>query len=144
MKQTEINEISNAFMEAWRDYFGDVMYYVPFDDQGTVVNHIYKESKGKKYLWNSKIAFHGTIKEIQSIDVAQPTGKREEKFFEITVVAKELIDKGVTHIDTNSIIQYTDRFGKEYRLSIYDDFQKVQLVDNKIFTKLLVRTITNG
>lgn len=80
MKQTEINEISNAFMEAWRDYFGDVMYYVPFDDQGTVVNHIYKESKGKKYLWNSKIAFHGTIKEIQSLDVAQPTGKREEKF----------------------------------------------------------------
>lgn len=144
MRQSEIDEISSAFLDAWKDYFGDLMYYVPLDKDNTSVNSIYRESKGKKYKFEDKIAFYGTIREQQRMDTAKATGKREEKFFEITCITKELIDKGITHIDTDSLIQYVDRFGKEYLLSIYDDFQKVQLVDNKIFTKLLVRTVSNG
>jgi hypothetical protein len=138
MRQDEIDEISGAFQEAWTEFFGAEMYYVSFD-ASTVANPIYRESKTKKYLWDSKKLFHGTLKEQQSQDVAQPTGKQVVKFYEITFVAKELLDQGILHIDTNDIIQYTDRFGKEYRLEIYDDFQKVQLVDNKIFTKLKVK-----
>ena len=72
-------------------------------------------------------------------DVTAPTGKKIEKHYEITLVTQELIDKGVNYIDTNAIIRFTDRFGKVYDLEIYDDFQKVQLVDNKIFTKLKVK-----
>jgi hypothetical protein len=144
MKQTEIDEISVAFKEAWVDYFGTEMYYVPFDRNSTTVNSIYQESKGKKYLYDSKMLFHGTIKELQHLDTGRPTGKRTEKFFEITFVTKELLDLGLLHVDTDDIIQYSDRFGREYTLLIYDDFQKVQLVDNKIFTKLLVRSKTNG
>ena len=127
MLQSEIDEISTAFMEAWKDYFGCIMYYVQFDLANTSMNTIYKESKQKSYLWDTKIPFHGTIKETQKLDVAQPTGKRVEKIFEITFVTKELIDLGIKHIDTSDIIQYIDRFGKEYRLSIFDDFQKTKI-----------------
>ena len=139
MKQLEIDEISEAFLEAWEDYFGTTMYYVPFKE-GEDLDSTYLESKSKVYDMENKVEFHGTIREIQSEDKSLATGKQIQKLFEITVVTKELIDGGVSHIDTNALILYTDRFNKDYHLSIYDDFQKVQLVDNKIFTKLLVRT----
>lgn len=139
MRQEEITEISQAFQEAWEEFFGAPMYYIPFDSSNSSPHPIYNESKGKKYDEANAVMFHGTLKERESQDVTAPTGKRIEKHFEITVVTQELIDKGVTHIDTNSIIRFTDRFGKIYNLEIYDDFQKVQLVDNKIFTKLKVR-----
>lgn len=137
MQQYEIDEISTAFMEAWQDSFGAQMYYIPFDNSTT--KNVYQESKGKKYLWDDAKLFHGTIKEVSSQDTAYPTGKKIEKFFEITFITKELADLGITHIDTNSLIKHTDHYGKEFILHIYDDFQKVQLVDNKIFTKLKVR-----
>lgn len=139
MKQQEIDEISVAFLEAWEEYFGDLMYYVPFK-QGDDLDNIYLESKAKVYDYDNKVPFHGTIREIQSQDKSLATGKLIEKRYEITLVTKELLDGGVPYIDTNALITYTDRFNKEYQLYIYDDFQKVQLVDNKLFTKLLVRT----
>lgn len=139
MNQTEIDEISEAFLEAWQDYFGTLMYYVPFKG-GEDLDDTYLESKGKVYDMANKIPVHGTIREIQSEDKSLATGKQIQKFFEITLVTKELVDGGLQSIDTNALIIYTDRFNKVYNLTIYDDFQKVQLVDNKIFTKLLVRT----
>jgi hypothetical protein len=139
MSQTEIDEISEAFKEAWEDYFGDVLYYVPFDYASTQFSEIYGESKKKKYLFLEKKPFHGTIKERELLDVNRPTGRSREKEYELTFVTKELIDQGITEVDTNSIIIYTDRFEKEYRLIIFDDYQKVQLVDNKVFTKLKVK-----
>lgn len=138
MAQSEINEISQAFMDAWRDYFGDELYYVPFD-YSTSADSIYSETKAKKYLFDEKKLFHGTIKEREDLDKGTATGKRVEKHYEITFVTKELADKGITSIDTNALILYTDRFGNEFKLHIYDDFQRVQLVDHKIFTKLKVK-----
>lgn len=139
LNQIEIDEISDAFLEAWQEYFGTIMYYVPFKE-GDDLDDTYLESKAKVYDMENKIRVHGTIREIQSEDKSLATGKQVQKFFEITLVTKELIDGGLQRIDTNALIIYTDRFNKEYNLCIYDDFQKVQLVDNKIFTKLLVRT----
>ena len=137
MRQEEINEISQAFLEAWEEFFGAPMYYIPFDETSSK-HSIYNESKGKKYKEDEAVMFHGTIKERENQDVTKPTGKRVQKVFELTAVTKELIDGGIEHIDTNSIIRYTDQFGKVFTLSIYDDLQKVQLTNNKIFTKMKV------
>lgn len=140
MTQAEIDEISQAFLEAWTDYFGDIVYYVPFDYSTTKADtSIYSETKSKKYLYDQKIPLHATVKERENLDVGTAVGKHIEKHYEVTFVTKELADAGVFHVDTNAIMTYTDRFAKEYKFLIYDDFQKVQLVDNKIFTKLKVK-----
>lgn len=140
MRQEELNDISQAFLDAWEEFFGAPMYYIPFSESTMSNPHsIYGESKTKQYKEAEAIMFYGTILERESDDITSPIGKSLEKFFEITCVTQELIDKGITHIDTNALIRYQDRFGKEYNLQIYDDFQKVQLVDNKIFTKLKVK-----
>ena len=141
MSQQEIDEISEAFLEAWADYFGDELYYVPFDYTNTRPDGgIYSETKYKKYLYDSKVLLHATVKEREDLDVDTPIGKSIEKHYEITFVTKELTDTGVHEIDTNAILVYTDRFEKEHKFHIYDDFQKVQLVDNKVFTKLKVKS----
>lgn len=140
MAQSEIDEISQAFIEAWEDYFGDIVYYVPFDYSGTKADgSIYSETKTKKYLYDKKVLLHATVKERENLDVNTAIGKRVEKHYEITFVTKELIDAGINQVDTNSILVYTDRFQSEHKFMIYDDFQKVQLVDNKVFTKLKVK-----
>lgn len=141
MSQSEIDEISTAFLDAWTDYFGDVVYYIPFDYASSNADSVYSESKSKKYLNYEKKLIHASLKEREDLDVINPTGKYVVKHYEMTFVTKELADLGVTEIDTNAIISYTDRFGKEHKYMIYDDFQKVQLVDNKLFTKLKVRTV---
>lgn len=139
MRQEEINEISQAFLDAWKEFFGAPMLYIPFDSSTSNPHPIYNESRNKKYDEANAVEFYGTLKEREMQDVTAPTGKKIEKHYEITLVTQELIDKGVNYIDTNDIIRFTDRFGKVYDLEIYDDFQKVQLVDNKIFTKLKVK-----
>lgn len=139
MRQDELNEISQAFLDAWTEFFGAHMLYIPFDKTASNPNSIYNESKSKKYDEANAVEFYGTLKESEMQDTTTPTGKKVEKHYEIAIVTQELIDKGLKYINTNDIVRYTDRFGKVYDLEIYDDFQKVQLVDNKIFTKLKVK-----
>lgn len=138
MRQEEIDEISEAFGSAWKEYFGDEMYYVLLDLDKTVIDTLYREQKNKVYDYEHKKLFHGTLKESPAMDEMRQTGKRVNKTFEISFVTKELVDLGVEEIDTNAIIQYIDRFNKTHTYRIYDEFQKVQFSDNKIFTKLLV------
>lgn len=138
MRQEELNEISNAFLEAWEEFFGAPMYYIPLDRIESSPHPIYKESRAKKYDETKAVMFHGTLKERETLDITSAIGKDIDKHYEVTLVTQELIDKGVNSIDTDAIIRFTDRFGESHTYSIYDDFQKVQLVDNKIFTKLKV------
>lgn len=138
ISQLEIDEISEAFKEAWHDFFGDVCYYVQFDDF-TEPHPIYKENKRKQYKYGDKKKFHATVKEIQSMNESHPAGFRNIKYFELTFVTKELVDQGITHVDPMDLITYTDRFGREFCLKMSDEFQKVQMTSNKIFTKVIVR-----
>lgn len=140
MLQGEINEISQAFLEAWQEFFGAPMLYIPLAGDNDP-HPIYNESKNKKYDEENAVVFYGTLKERETLDVTTAIGKRSRKHFEITLVTQELVDKGVEYIDTNAIIRFTDRFGRVFNYSIYDDYQKVQLVDNKLFTKLKVMEI---
>lgn len=136
MRQDELDEISLEFIEAWTDYFGDEMYYVIFT--GAVVHPLYKESKNKTYDYFNKRLFHGTLKESPVMDEARQSGQRINKNFEITLITKELVDQEILYINVNDIIMYIDRFGKENLYKIYDEYQKVQLSSNKIFTKIRV------
>lgn len=138
MKQEELDEISNAFQDAWTEYFGDEMYYVPFCEKETKKDDLYLEQKTKVYDYENKKMFHGTLRETPAIDELRQTGKKIRKEFEISFVTKELVDQGIKYVNTNDIILYIDRFGTEFRYKIYDEFQKVQFSDNKIFTKLKV------
>jgi hypothetical protein len=137
MSDLEINEVSDAFLEAWSDYFGDAMYYVPFDTN-TAYDGIYLEAKVKLYRYDLKKLFHGTLKEAQISDELHQSGGKVKRKYTITFVTNELAGQGVQYINNNDIIEYTDKYGNTFKYSIYDDYKKVQLVNTKIFTKLEV------
>lgn len=137
MRREELDEISIAFRDAWRDYFGDLLYYIPLSKQ-MEKDDVYLESKHKKYDFDKKVQFYGTLKEEPKMDELMQTGKRVNKQYEIVCVTKELIDGGITKVDTNSLIMYVDRFGEKHFFSIFDEYQKVQFSTDKIFTKIRV------
>lgn len=137
MRIEEIKEISDAFLDAWEEFFGAKMFYVPFD-YATEPHPIYKDSKRKSYLFENKKPFHGTLKEVESMDETRQTGKREKKQFILTFIQDELAEQGITHVDTNALIEFTDPYGKTFYFSIIDEYQKVQLTQYKLFTKLKV------
>lgn len=139
MRQEEIKEISQAFQQAWEDFFGAPMYYIPYDTNDDY-DELYDENRSKDYKEAEAVLVHGTIKEKEDLDTTTPVGKLKVKHYTITLVTQELIDGGVTNIDTNSIIRHTDIHGVTTDYEIYDDYQKVQLGNNKIFTKLKVRS----
>lgn len=138
MTQLELDEISDAFSEAWRDYFGDEIKILPYDSRNTSYDEVYKVSKKKAYDRTKAITLKATIRQAEHEDISTALGKRVEEYYTITFVTKELLDKGLTHIDNNSIIEYTDRFNVTKQFKIYGTQQKVQFLDNKIFTKLKV------
>lgn len=138
MSQTELDEISDAFQEAWEDYFGETIRVIPFDKKKTNYDEIYGVSKKKVYDRTKAITLTATIRQQEHEDVSTALGKRVEEFYTITFVTKELIDKGLTEIDSDSIIEYEDRFGVVKQLKIYGTQKKVQFLDNRIFTKLKV------
>ena len=144
MQQNEIDEISEAFSDAWEEYFGDRMKYVRFNREETVFHKTYNESKTRKYDYANAIEFNGSLKEIENEDVTQPYGDNEYKLFTITLVTKELLDKGVIYVNHDDIITYTQIFGDtklERRFSIYDSVEKVQFNASKIFTKIMVKEV---
>jgi hypothetical protein len=141
MLQNEIDEISVAFLDAWDQYFGEKMFYVPFLEAETSVHRVYKESKTKTYDYANKLQFTGTFKQQPIREEGEIAGKEEIEQAEITFVTKELYDKGVLEIDARSIVEITHRNGKTATYNIHNYYGKVQLGNNRIFTKLAVTEI---
>lgn len=138
MLQTEVDEISEAFLDAWKEYFGTVMYYVPFKESETPVHRIYKESKAKSYDYENKILFHGTFKQTPIEEKGELAGKVEMENAEITFVTKQLFDQGIEEVDPRAIIEVTKRNGITKTYNITKRNGKVQLGDNYVFSKLEV------
>jgi hypothetical protein len=136
--QSEIDEISEAFMDAWEEYFGQIMYYVPFNDNPSDKHSIYGESKKKTYDFTKKVMFHGTFKQEPIEEKGELGGGEEREVAEITLVTKELYDKGVKEFRLKDIIEITDRDGVTKNYNIYQNYGKVQLGNNRVFTKLKV------
>lgn len=147
MQKSEIDEISEAFKDAWEDYFGDLMYYVRLDRKNTKFNKLYNEAKKLQYDMDNKIPFHGTLKELEQDDVTQPYGDNEVKLFSITLVMKELIDKGQYLLDHDDIIIYEQRLGEMLvtrKFTIYDSLEKVQFNATKVFGKIKVKEVLSS
>lgn len=144
MQQSEIDEISEAFSDAWDEYFGDKMLYLPFDRENTSFNKIYNETKCLKYDESRAVEFNGSLREVEKEDVTQPYGDNEYDLFIITLVTKELLDKGIFEVNHDDIIKYTQRFGTQLvtrTFSIYGSVQKVQFKSTKVFTKIMVKEV---
>lgn len=142
MQQAEIDEISEAFSDAWRDYFGDLMYYVRFNRKDTSFDTTYNESKKLSYDMDNKIPFYGALKDLEKDDTIEPYGDDETKLYSITFVMKELIDKGQFDINHDDLIIYEQKVGDMLitrKFSIYSSLQKVQFNATKIFGNLKVR-----
>lgn len=142
MIQSEIDEISEAFMDAWEEYFGQMLYYVPFDEISTKNNAhpLYRDvqKKGKIYLWDDMKPFHGTLKSEEVEEKGDMYGKDEETKYDITFITKELRDQGILNVDKEALIYLVDRDGVNHVFNIIASNQKVQFGDNKVFTKLEV------
>jgi hypothetical protein len=138
MLQSEIDEISQAFSDAWQEYFGEEMYYVPFSENDTPVHRVYKESKSKAYDFANKILFHGTFKQEPIDEKGELAGKNEREKAEITFVTKELFDRSIKEVDLRAIIEITDRNGVTKHYNILKRNGKVQLGNNHVFTKIEV------
>lgn len=139
MIQSEIDEISEAFLDAWVEYFGQVMYYIKMKPTPeSDIHPIYGESKNKKYAEEEKVLFHGTYKQDPIEEKGDIAGKVEKEFAEITFVTKELFDKGITECKSEDIIEITNRIGVTSRYNIFQHYGKVQLGNNRVFMKLKV------
>lgn len=136
----EINEISDAFLEAWREYFGTTMYLVPFDKAGSEAGKhaVYDETVELKYDFANKLAFYGTIKDYESLDEESSIGDDEKTALMITLVFKELSDQGIKKIDRNSIVEHTDPYGNTRYYKIVDTINRVQFSTHRVFVKLKV------
>lgn len=143
MIQSEIDEISEAFSDAWEEYFGQQLFYVPFDEKNTEnnVHPLYRDApkKGKIYLWDDMKPFYGTLKSEEVKEKGDMYGKDNEVQFNITFITKELRDQNILNVDDRALIYYIDRDGVDHVLNIIATNQKVQFGDNKVFTKLSVK-----
>lgn len=143
MLQEEIDEISDAFSEAWEEYFGQVMRYVPLSET-TEVHPIYGEAIGSiKYDWENYYEFNGTFKEKEHAESGDMYGRNGEINAEITFVTKEFVDEGLYDISQTAIIFVKHRSGVSKVYNIISNYGKVQLGNNKVFTKLGVVEIPN-
>jgi hypothetical protein len=138
MLESEINEISSAFSDAWQQYFGQPMYYIPMDELATEVHPIYGDTKVKAYKESSKISFYGTFKQSPIDEKGEMMGREIVEMAEITYVTKDLEDKGITEVQLEDMIEMTDKAGVTKRYNIIQYFGKVQFGDSRIFTKLKV------
>lgn len=139
MDRREIDEISDSFREAWEDYFGQKLKYVPLDKEKTEVDTLYDEDiGGKVYDYTKAKEFHGTLKEVMINEEGGPFGDKTEKLYSITYVTKELVDQGIDEIDLESIIVVDDR-----KFAIRGKQSKVQFGEFRVFTRLEVIEIEN-
>jgi hypothetical protein len=137
MRQDEIDEISDAFSEAWEEFFGQPMFYIQFI--GAENPHsLYRESKKKMYAEDGKKPFYGTFKQELIEEKGEIGGRKETEVSEITFVTKELFEQGIIEVDSRDIIEVTNRAGYTHRYNIFGHLGKVQLGDNRVFTQLKV------
>lgn len=136
MLQKEIDEISEAFLDAWDEYFGQEMFYVPFLEDETTKHRVYKESKSKAYDFANKLKFTGTFKEEPLEEVGDVGGRDKQEKAEITFITKELEDKGITRIDSRAIIEITHKDGITKTYNIINNYGKVQFGSSRVFSKL--------
>lgn len=141
MRQSEIDQISEAFLDAWVEFFGQKMHYIRYIGTSSPYDELYNESKRKVYDEVNKIEFHGSIKYNPTQKEIELAGLDKNVSAIVTLVTKELVDKGVTKLKFEDIIEVEDRFGEKERYNITSVAKKVQFSNNFIFTKIGVNEL---
>ena len=136
MRQAEIDQISDAFHDAWEEFFGQKMSYIKYLGTSSSYSKLYNESKHKVYDTENKIDFYGSIKYSPTKKEIELAGSDENINAIVTLVTKELIDKGINNIEFEDLIEIEDRFGEVKTYSINSISKKVQFSNNFIFTKV--------
>ena len=133
MDYREIDEISDAFLEAWVENFAQPMEYVKYSDEN-IIHPVYGEQiTGKKYDEEEAVVFHGTLKETEFEETGNIYGKNNDAIYEITLITKELKDRGIERVRHEDLVITSGR-----KFNIIGYVRKVQFLDQKIFTKLKV------
>ena len=142
MDVSEIDDISDSFIEAWTEFFGQEMYYIRFLRDSNTPHNVYNDSRKKIYDEDNKVLFHGSLKEKPTAEELGMGGLKALPSGVITFVTKELRDAGITELSTNDCIEATPYAQPTIRFNIVSDQGKVQLTDQKIFTKLGVKEMS--
>ena len=143
MLQKEVDQISDSFLDAWREFFGQEIEYIRYveDSTPTTYESLYGEDEGKSYDRLNPTIFYGSIKWSPNKKLIELAGLKDKNLSAIiTVVTKELVDKGIigqeTEITFKDLIRVTNRFGKVKEFKITQMNKTVQFSNNFIFTKI--------
>jgi len=137
MSQSEIDEISTSFSEAWEEYFGAPAYYlVCLEDQLTSDNELYEERIGKDAVFESRGPIPAIITYNPSIEELADAGLSDTVKIKITFVTKDLREIGIKHVSNKDRIGIIDRDSVTKLFVITEHNPNVQFVDNYIFTNI--------
>lgn len=146
MEQAQIDQISNAFSNAYQEFFGMPIQYIPFD-RSTVSQNKYEQMYAEadltdlNYNGTEAVTFNGSISynpEKKELDLLGFDPDKVSAL--ITVVTKELVDGGIIsaerEISYRDKIRINDRFNNETDYIITEIGKSVQFSDNFVFTKI--------
>lgn len=142
MLQTEIDEISNTFSEAWHETFGMSVYYLRRKEGVQVTTHpLYDETIGKNL--EEDYEYIGPIPAIFAQEVIEQqlteSGLDSSCQGILTLVSKDLRDKGILSVSRKDMFSVTDRDGVTSLYNILDSRPTVQFVDNYIFLSVDIK-----
>jgi|AntRauTorckE6833_2_1112554.scaffolds.fasta_scaffold00836_21 hypothetical protein len=144
MEQNQIDQISSAFLNAYKEFFGMEIQYIPFVRGATTQNDfekMYAEADTYEYDETSITTFYGSINyEPEEKEITKLGFDPKQTTALITAVTKELVDKGLVN-STNNIsfedkIRIEDRFGNTSDYIITNRGKSVQFSDNFVFSKI--------
>lgn len=142
MPQSEIDEISNSFIEAYRDTFGGEVYILKLKEDVEPDHPLYNERIGKSY--DRYGPFYATYKRNPTATEVTNVGLRDTESGIVTIVTKSLRDAGITEIKNTDLVVIVDQDGKETTLAIKEVVLRVQLGTNYLFTVIGVEEPNHG
>ena len=130
MNVQEILEISKEFENAWKEFFGGQMFFIPFIKAESTIEDPYDEAKILVYDFANKIAFYGQLKDNESLDVESAIGGDTKTDLTVTFVTQSL-----PTFNQLGIVQFVDEFNVEHFYKITDITRRVMFNNYRIFTK---------
>ena len=140
MDSNEVREISYSFLQAWQEFFGANVTYIP--PLATVPKDpVYDEIAGTVLDTANAVEFTGSFKDNEELDKLTATGYSYQNPGTITAVTQQLVDLGIYPLQRTGQLEYTDAYGITKKFKIVEIYQKVQFLGFKIFTKIVVEEI---
>jgi hypothetical protein len=136
VEKQEIDDISNTFLEAWREYFGTPIIYMKKKSPIANSSKLYDEKIGKASDYEDIGPIYATIKYLPTEDELTTMGLQQQARAVLRVINKELEDLGVTSIDGADRIKIIDKNDKTVIYKIKESNPRVQFSNSYIFTSI--------